>query len=510
MNAYPLSEAIPNRRDKLTRGSLLARNTALNLVGYCAPLVVAIFAIPLLIKGLGTDRFGILTLAWVLIGYLSLFDLGLSRALTKLVAEKLGAGQEQEIPALVWTALFVMFFLGVGVTIAATLLLPWVILDVLNIPETLQAETLKAFYLLAIFVPVVITSVGLRGILEAYQRFDLTNAVRIPLGIFSFLAPLLVLPFSHNLFPVVGILLAGRVIACLVQLLLCFHVVPSLRRGIVLQRAMLVPLVRFGSWMTVTNIVSPIMVYLDRFFIGALISVAAVAYYATPNEVVTKLWLISGAMMGVLFPAFSTNFVQDRSRASLLFGRGVKYVFLALFPITLLIVTLANDGLRFWLGDEFAQNSTRVLQWLAAGVFIHSLGQVPYGLIQGAGRPDLTAKLHLIELPFYLIGLWWLIDTNGIEGAAVAWVVRIAADTVLLFGMAQRLLQAEAGTMRVKLLTVGLALLTLVLATVPTDLFMKGLFLLLMFLAYGLISWFLVLTAEERALIGNRFKTTRA
>ena len=500
-----MAEAVANMTHELTRGSRLARNTALNLVGYCAPLMVAIFAIPPLVRGLGTDRFGVLALAWVFIGYLSLFDLGLGRALTKLVAEKLGSGQEQEIPALVWTALFVMFFLGVGVTIAATLLLPWVILDVLNIPETLQGETQKAFYVLAIFVPIVITSVGLRGILEAHQRFDLTNAVRIPLGIYSFLAPLLVLPFSQRLFPVVGILAVGRLIACLVQLLFCFHVVPSLRRGIVLQRAMVRPLVRFGSWMTVTNIVSPLMVYLDRFFIGALVSVAAVAYYATPHEVVTKLLLISGSLMRVLFPAFSTSFVQDRSRAASLFARGVKYIFVALFPIILLIVTLANDGLRFWLGAEFARNSTQVLQWIAVGVFIHSLGQVPYGLIQGVGRSDLTAKLHLMELPFYLVSLWWLISINGIVGVAIAWVARIVVDTVFMFGMAHRLLQTEAGAMWRKLLIIGLALLALILATVPSGLAMKGLFLLLMFFTYALSTWFLILSLDERILILSQY-----
>ena len=76
--------------DKLTQGRLLARNTVWNLGGQVAPLVVAIFAIPPLIKGLGTDRFGVLTLAWVVIGYFSLFDLGLGRALTKLVAGQEG------------------------------------------------------------------------------------------------------------------------------------------------------------------------------------------------------------------------------------------------------------------------------------------------------------------------------------------------------------------------------------------------------------------------------------
>lgn len=54
---------------------------------------------------------------------------------------------------------------------------------------------------------------------------------------------------------------------------------------------------------------------------------------------------------------------------------------------------VAFEGLMLWLGSEFADNSTLVLQLLAVGVFINSLAHVPSGLEQGAGRPDLTAKL---------------------------------------------------------------------------------------------------------------------
>ena len=154
--------------------------------------------------------------------------------------------------------------------------------------------------------------------------------------------------------------------------------------------------------MTVTNIVGPLMVYLDRFLIGALASMTAVAYYTTPYELVTKLGIIPVALVGVLFPAFSTTFAHDRSYTTQLFSQGVKFIFLGMFPVILLIVTFANEGIYLWLGAEFAQNSSYVLQWLAAGVFINSLAQVAFAMIQGAGRPDLTAKLHLLELPFYL------------------------------------------------------------------------------------------------------------
>jgi len=490
-----------NSAQELTQGKLLARNTILNVLGYSLPMLVAIFAIPLLVKGLGTERFGILTLAWVIIGYLSLFDLGLGRALTKLVAENLGAGETQKIPALIWTSLFIMFFIGILVAFTASWFLPYLIQNLIKIPHSLASETLNAFYLLVFSVPLVIVSVAFRGILDAYQRFDLTNMVRIPLGVYSFLAPILVLPFTQSLFPMVGVLVVGRLIACMVQLLFCFRIVPDLRRGIVLERTLVGPLIRFGSWMTVTNIVSPLMMYLDRFFIGAVISVSAVAYYATPSEVATKLLLISGSLMGVLFPAFSASFGQDRTRTELLFRRGVKYIFIVIFPLTFVIVSFADFGLLFWLGSEFAQNSTQVLQWITVGVFILSLGQVPFTLIQGAGRPDLTAKLHLAELPFFILGLWWLIHINGIVGAAIAWFFRICVDTVCMFFMAQRLIRVEKKIMFQSTLLIGGVLLIFVLATVPDTFVVKGLFFLTAMLLYAFITWFKLLDSDEKDMI---------
>jgi O-antigen/teichoic acid export membrane protein len=195
--------------------------------------------------------------------------------------------------------------------------------------------------------------------------------------------------------------------------------------------------------MTVTNVVGPLLVTLDRFVIGALVSMTAVAYYATPYEVVTKVLILPGALMGVMFPAFSTGFVQDRERMALLFGRSVKSLFLVLFPVMLCTVTLAQDGLKLWLGAEFAQHSFRVPQWLAVGVFVTSLSFMPFSLLQGVGRPNLTATLHFIELPLYIGLLWWLISVRGIEGAAMAWTARGVIDALLMFWLAKRFLPGK-------------------------------------------------------------------
>src|SRR5467141_3633082 len=127
---------------------------------------------------------------------------------------------------LVWTSLLLMLVLGVLGTAIAVLLSPWLVHRALNVPAGLHRETLQSFYLLGLSIPVVISTAGLRGLLEAHQKFGLINALRIPMGVYSFASPLLVLTFSRSLFPVVGILLAGRLIGCVAHLLLCFRVVP--------------------------------------------------------------------------------------------------------------------------------------------------------------------------------------------------------------------------------------------------------------------------------------------
>lgn len=501
-----MTETLKNHNGHLTSGRLLARNTLWNLLGNGAPMLVAMFCIPILIRGLGKERFGVLTLVWALIGYASLFDLGLGRALTQLVAKKLGAGEEHEVPVLAWTSLLLMLLLGSAGTALLLVLSPWLVHRTLNIPVALQHDALQCFYLLAASIPVVISTSGLRGLLEAHQRFDLINILRIPMGVFSFAGPLLVLPFSKSLFPIVGVLVAGRLLACFAHLLLCFKVAPELRDRIAWHRAAARPLLRFGGWMTVTNVIGPLMVTLDRFVIGALVSMTAVAYYATPYEAVTKLWVIPSAVIGVMFPAFSARFVQNLGETSVLFDRTLKLLRLTLFPVTLLIVAFAGDGLNLWLGRDFATHSTRVLQLLAAGVFVNSLALVPFTLIQGAGRPDLTAKLHLIELPVYLLVLWWSVKQWGIEGAAIAWTGRVFVDGLVLLFLATRFFTNPTLSLGKALGTISAEVLVLAMAALPSGVASKSCFLVLVFIAFGIAGWHLILTLEERTWISSHFK----
>ena len=131
-------ETSSNQQHSISSGRRLIRNTIWNLLGSGAPLAVAIFSIPILIRNLGKERFGVLALAWALIGYASVFDLGLGRALTQLVAKKLGAGERSDVPSLAWTSLSLMLMLGVAGAGAVIWISPWLVRYALHVPEVRQ------------------------------------------------------------------------------------------------------------------------------------------------------------------------------------------------------------------------------------------------------------------------------------------------------------------------------------------------------------------------------------
>ena len=93
-------------------GRLIARNTFYNLLGYGIPLIFALVLIPPLISKLGTERFGVLNLIWMVVGYFSFFDFGFGKGLTKVVAEKIGLNQFDQISRIFWTTILSMIFIG--------------------------------------------------------------------------------------------------------------------------------------------------------------------------------------------------------------------------------------------------------------------------------------------------------------------------------------------------------------------------------------------------------------
>ena len=410
----------------------LVRHSLYNLLGLGLPLVVAVFCIPVLIRELGEARFGLLTLIWAVVSYFGLFDLGLGRALTQQLAVALAGDDHKGVGPLVATATVLMAVLGIFAGLLMALLAPWGVGMIQSVPD--QQEAINSVLLMALAMPAIVLTSGFRGILEARHAFGIINAIRLPMGLFTFLGPVFVVLHGRpSLVWIAAVLVAGRVIACAFHAWYAWRSMPGNHGRLAVHADLLKPLSISGGWLTVSNVISPFMGYVDRFIIGGIVSAAAVAYYTTPQELITKLWIVPGALTTVLFPAFATQVTQGGEQTRQLFDKAVYWLFLVLLPITLTLALFAHEILSAWVGPEFATHSALLMQIFAAGILINCVAHVPFTLIQGAGMPRVTALIHCVELPFFLLLLWWLTSSYGVQGAALAWFARIVVDTLLMF-----------------------------------------------------------------------------
>jgi O-antigen/teichoic acid export membrane protein len=416
------------------------RNTILNMAGFGIPLVVGLAVMPTITSHLGPARFGLLGLTLALLEYSTLFDLGLGLATTKHVAEGLARG-DTRVSTLVAGSVIGQVALGL-VGGAMFFLLASVLAEQLFvIPADLRPEAIRVFRLLGLMLPATLLLVALRGVLEAAHRFDLSNAVRIPSSLASFIIPAIAVSNGFTLVDVMVMLVIARFVFCGVMLIAVHRAIPSLSWHLPRDWAVFRPLVAFGGWLSISNVVSPLLVYLDRFFLGALIGVAAVGFYSAPFDGVIRLLIVPGAMVAALFPSVSgLNAIRATAQMRELYVAAVRNILLILALPAAVILFFGPELLRLWLGASFAQQSGRALQILAAGVLVNGLAHVPSAFLAAVGRPDVSAKFHVLELVIHVPLAYWLIRNFGITGAATAWTLRVTLDAALLFAVGSRLI----------------------------------------------------------------------
>lgn len=465
-------------------------------MGNIIPAIFALVFIPLLIKGLGTERFGILSIAWMIIGYFSFFDFGIGKGLTKIIAEKLGSNQSDQISKIFWTSLFLMVSISLFASIIISFFVPSLV-NIFNVSKNLRQETTSIFYILALAIPIVTTMTGLRGLLEAHQKFAIINIMKVFLGMFTFLGPLLVLIFTNSLFWIIVFLLFIRIIIWILYLLQCLNVQKGIRNEIKVDFKSITPVLKFSIWITLGNIIAPIILYSDRFLIGALISVVAITYYVTPYELVTRLMMIPVALSGVLFPIFSASFISDPDTTKKIFFRGVKFIFLTMYPFILIIITFSYEGIELWLGKDFAINSSLILQFLAAGILMNSLSLIPNNFFQGIGKPKIPTLINLIEFPFYILMMWFSIKINGIKGAALAFMIMASIDVTIMYIAAYKMSLIKFSS-KANLLSFFIMIILLLIPFLISDVLVKIIFVVGFLLIFISVTWKYFFTREEK------------
>ena len=493
-------------------GRLLAKNTSLNFGAKVLPLVVMGITIPYVIEGLGAARYGIFTLIWAVIGYFSVLDLGLGKATAKKVAEALGRGESASIPAIAWTA--VILTLGLGLIASFTLMAFTSLLvnNVFQVDANLSEETQQVFYLAAVGLLIALVKSALTGVLEAHQRFDLINLVGVPSSLLSAVIPPFVIYADGGLPAIVILLVIKNGFELFVLSFLWLKVLPSGGRFFALDVKMSPALFSFGGWLTLHNVASYILHYVERFLIGALLTVTAVTYYSVPFTLISALTVLPSSLMPVLFPAFSALHHSDVTRLENLFRRALKYLVVLMGLAALFLMIFSEEILVLWIGEEGVR-SVYVLQFLAAGYVLSVVSWYFSTFLQGTGHIKAVAAVALAFLALQVPFSWAFITVWGIEGAALAFTFSRVLVVLVFYYTARRFnlirpLRVSIG--KLAKLTCGFliiisitVLLKIVVGILPWSVILSASVFVASVLFFG---WHCVLTHKDKTLLLQAIK----
>lgn len=412
----------------------IGKSTAYNVIGSVVPLLLAFFTIPLYLGLVGVERYGALAIAWLILGYFGLFDLGLGRA----TAQRIAALRDSDPTSrsdVFWTAAAINIGMGLIGGIILYFSAVYFFNNHFKASDALLLEIGEAIPFLACAVPIATLTGVAGGALQGREKFLALNIATIVGTSLFQIIPLLV---AIMVGPTLKWLILAAIIARIIGLFVFFSQVhKNLLTGIrpQIDRTQWVALLKYGGWVSATAIVGPLLVMSDRFMIGALVSAAAVAVYAIAFEIIQRISVLPRALSTAIFPRMASG---DDKDSRILAGKASSVMILTMTPAILLVLYFIQPFLIFWVGNDIAVQAAPVGRILALGIWVNALAVVPYARLQAIGRPDLVTKAILLELPIYLASIYFALTTFGLPGAAAVFSIRSLIDYFLLSWLSDR------------------------------------------------------------------------
>lgn len=410
------------------------RHTTYNLLGSIIPIALALTTVPLYLKLVGPDRYGVLAIAWLLLGYFGLFDLGLGRATSFRIAALRDASPQARADTF-WAALSVNLGMGVVGGAALWAAAHYFFAHAFKVDEHLRPEILAGVPFLAAAVPIATLTGVLTGAMQGREKFLETNMISVLSTTLFQLFPLAIAwQAGPNLVWLLSAAVSARVLALVVLGYRC-HVELTRGHDRRLVKAEIPLLLKYGGWVTVSSIVGPMLVIVDRFAIGAILGAVAVTTYTVPFQLAQRIQILPAALTNALFPKMSA--ATPEQRTAMTHTASLTLASLVSLPV-LGVIFLLEAFLHFWVGEKLGAQSAPIGRIVLIGFWANAFALIPFMRLQSTGRPDLVTKALLIQLLPYFLALYLGMTYFGLPGAALAFTGRCIADYLMLNWVAGR------------------------------------------------------------------------
>ncbi|MFZ5801424.1 MAG: polysaccharide biosynthesis C-terminal domain-containing protein [Candidatus Omnitrophota bacterium] len=422
----------------------IIRNTAFNIFGRFASLLVTLFLTPFIIRYLGLEVFSLWVVIGTLTGYFGLFDLGIANAFIKYICEHFTRRQMDTVSEIVSTGTF-FYALFALVTVAVSFAAIDFILTIFKIPLYLRLEARWVFLVsICLFALGNIVSV-FEAVPAALQRFDILSKITIVLSVVTAAGTIYFLKAGFGLR---GLVFNNAVVLGVrtgLNLAVAYRLLPGLKLSpFLFSRQMFLKLFKFGYKLQVARWSSMLSIHFDKLLICYFLSMGLVTYYQLGSNIVLTAVSLSLLLIPALLPAFAEIQAKgEREKLAEGYLRGTRYISLVAIPLFIFIIITADRIVAFWMGKGF-ELSVVIIRVLAPGWLLAVLCGVGGAVLQAEGKPEIEMRTSLLvavlNVPISIL----LIYRFGFMGVALGTTLSFFFAAVYFYIRLHRELQIPA------------------------------------------------------------------
>lgn len=411
-----------NKKDSTTN------NIIFNFAGRIWVALIGILFVPLYLRYLGVEAYGIIGFFAGLQTVLSLLDIGISPTLSREIARlTVFPEKSQEIHDLSYT-LEVLCWLVALITGGITLLFAPLIANYWLQPEKISPEVVsQALMLMSInFIfqwMINFYSGGLMG-LQRQRLYNLVNSIGVTFRAFG---ALFVLAFVSTTVTAFLIWQAATTMLLAVSMAIVFRrcLPPNNSKGR-FRGELFRGLWKYAAGMTGISLVSLVLTQTDKIILSRLLTLENFGYYTLAATLAgTAAGTITGAVTNAYFPRFSQfAAVGDERELRMIYHQSSQIMSVILLPVVCTMAFFSFQILMIWTRNQaIAENTYFLLSLIIVGAGIHGLMQLPYymqlanGLTKIAFWQNIGAIILLIPFMIYTTIHY------GAIGGALTWVL---------------------------------------------------------------------------------------
>ena len=453
------------------RPQRIGSNVVYSALGRAWSAILLFVTIPIVVRGLGTQAYGVFTLTTVILGYVAFLDFGLTASVVRSVSRHRSLGDQRSLENAVGTAFSLLIGLGVVGAAAIVLVSPVVADSVLHLPSTLRPDAIFAFQVAGLGFGVNMVLVVFAGVVQGMQRLDIFAIRSIVLSTLNSAAQIAAVLLGGGLRGVVLVTIAVSVVGFLIFLAASRRLLPDVSLRPRLNRAAVRELAGFGLFRFINQASGQVTTQFDPIVIGIFQPIAAVGYYSVPLALTQKFHVVQDSVATAYFPAaVELRSREDHEREKLLYLAALKVVLVAMVFLVVISVGYSGPIMTVWVGRSIASQAAAIFAVLAVGYGLSALIGVPAQASDATGHQRWTAAFAVASAILQLALAVVLVPRYGAIGAAIAVVINtVTQGTIFVLLVQYRFL--KIGLLRTFLaallrpLAAGAALAVVVLLT---------------------------------------------